>query len=65
MQNAEHNKRNFDVEKFWTDAPIALLQGGGIRASIRNDVNDGKFFRITLSKQFEFHTYNTQLAKRI
>lgn len=32
---------NHDSGEFWTDASIALIQGGSIRASIDNKVNDG------------------------
>lgn len=46
-QNVRHNYDDFNANKFWTDAPIALLQGGGIRDSISNDVNHGEFFGIT------------------
>ncbi|XP_025203214.1 protein 5NUC-like [Melanaphis sacchari] len=34
--NIRNNIKSFDLNKYWTDAPIALLQAGGIRTNMNN-----------------------------
>ncbi|XP_022172961.1 protein 5NUC-like [Myzus persicae] len=34
--NIRNNIKSFDLTKYWTDAPIALIQAGGIRTNINN-----------------------------
>ncbi|XP_026815926.1 protein 5NUC-like [Rhopalosiphum maidis] len=34
--NIRNNIKSFDLDKYWTDAPIALLQAGGIRTNMNN-----------------------------
>uniref|UniRef100_A0A2H8THB7 5'-nucleotidase n=1 Tax=Melanaphis sacchari TaxID=742174 RepID=A0A2H8THB7_9HEMI len=34
--NIRNNIKSFDLAKYWTDAPIALMQAGGIRTNINN-----------------------------
>ncbi|XP_026814840.1 protein 5NUC-like [Rhopalosiphum maidis] len=36
--NIRNNIKSFDLSKYWTDAPISIIQGGGIRTNI-NIVN--------------------------
>lgn len=33
-------------EQYWTDAPIAIIQSGGIRTSINEVDHDGNFLKI-------------------
>ncbi|KAL4132774.1 hypothetical protein QTP88_009874 [Uroleucon formosanum] len=34
--NIRNNIKSFDLTKYWTDAPISLMQAGGIRTNINN-----------------------------
>jgi len=42
IQNIRNNIKSFDSTKYWTDAPIALLQAGGIRTNMNNINKRGK-----------------------
>jgi len=41
-QNIRNNIKTYGMTKYWTDAPIALLQAGGIRTNMNNINKIGK-----------------------
>lgn len=42
LQNLRRNIESFDLKERWTDAPIAIIQSGGIRSSINQLATKGK-----------------------
>jgi len=42
VQNIRNNIKSFDLNNYWTDAPIALLQAGGIRTNMNSINKRGK-----------------------
>lgn len=46
VQNIRKNIKSFDLAKYWTDAPISMMQAGGIRRNINNINSRGKLYNL-------------------